>query len=107
VDEAQRLFSQLVGNDPNVNVRAFGDRSCRSPPPALFMSWLWAISYSKNANQQPVGIVTLVAPFVASLFVLLTFGAATIVVSARNSNTNLIKERNRFASADDIFVTVT
>jgi hypothetical protein len=74
---------------------------------AVFMSWLWAISYSKSANQEPVGIFALVSPFIGSLVVLLTFGAVMILVSTRNSNSNLINERDRLASADDIFVTVT
>jgi FtsX-like permease family len=74
---------------------------------AAFMSWLWAVSYNASSTNEPVSITALALPFIAALIILLGFGAAMIAATMRNTNSNLIAERDRLASADDIFITAT
>ena len=72
---------------------------------ALFTSWIWALSFSIAADNQPIETTKLLAPFAGTLLTITLASAALTWNNSRHTATNAIPDRDQLLTTHDIYNT--
>ncbi len=69
---------------------------------ALLASWVWALSFSINSDNNAIGFVSLTTPFAVALATL-SLSAAAIIWSTLRNTTSIVPDRDGLVSAHDVY----